>query len=67
MQELGPDNAVWDDGEWISWDEINQQIQYQEWRAKTPTPIYRWFQSSKTRSGILIIVDGVEHRDAIVP
>jgi hypothetical protein len=25
---LGPDNAIWDDGEWVSWDEINQQIQY---------------------------------------
>lgn len=36
MQELGPDNAIWDDGEWISWDEINEQIQYQEWRAKYP-------------------------------
>lgn len=36
MQHLGPDNAIWDDGEWISWDEINQQIQYKEWRAKYP-------------------------------
>lgn len=33
---LGSDNAIWDDGEWISWDEINQQIQYKEWRAKYP-------------------------------
>jgi len=33
---LGPDNAIWDDGEWISWDEINQQIQYKEWGAKYP-------------------------------
>ena len=33
---LGPDNAIWDDGEWISWDEINEQIQYKEWRAKYP-------------------------------
>jgi hypothetical protein len=33
---LGPDNALWDDGEWISWDEINQQIQYKEWGAKYP-------------------------------
>ncbi len=30
------DNAIWDDGEWVSWDEINQQIQYKEWRAKYP-------------------------------
>ena len=34
--ELGPDNAIWDDGEWISWDEINQQIEYKEWRARYP-------------------------------
>lgn len=33
---LGPDNAIWDDGEWVSWDEINQQIQYKEWGAKNP-------------------------------
>lgn len=33
---LGPDNAIWDDGEWISWHEINQQIQYKEWGAKYP-------------------------------
>ena len=35
-EHLGPDNAIWDDGEWISWDEINQQIQYKEWRARYP-------------------------------
>ena len=34
--ELGPDNAIWDDGEWISWDWINEQIQYREWRARYP-------------------------------
>lgn len=33
---LGPNNAIWDDGEWNSWDEINQQIQYKEWGAKYP-------------------------------
>ena len=33
---LGPDNAFWDDGEWVSWDDINQQIQYKEWGAKYP-------------------------------
>jgi hypothetical protein len=33
---LGPDNVIWDDGEWVSWDEINQQIQYKEWRVKYP-------------------------------
>lgn len=31
---LGPENAIWDDGEWIGWDEINAQIQHKEWRAK---------------------------------
>ena len=33
---LGPDNAIWDDGEWTSGDEINEQIQYKEWRARYP-------------------------------
>jgi len=33
---LGPDNAIWDDGEWVSWDEINRQLQYKEWGAKNP-------------------------------
>ncbi len=36
MTVLGPDNAIWDDGEWISWDEIDEQIQYKEWRARYP-------------------------------
>lgn len=29
-------NAFWDDGEWVTWDEIDQQIQYKEWRARYP-------------------------------
>lgn len=33
---LGSENAVWDDGEWVSWDEINQQIEYKEWRVRYP-------------------------------
>lgn len=33
---LGPDNAIWDDGEWVSWDDINQQLEYKEWGAKYP-------------------------------
>lgn len=33
---LGPENAIWDDGEWVSWNEINRQIQYKEWGAKYP-------------------------------
>ena len=37
MKELADhDRAFWDDGEWVSWDEINQQIEYKEWRAKYP-------------------------------
>ena len=29
-------NAIYEDGEWITWDEINEQIQYKEWRASYP-------------------------------
>ncbi|UUR08131.1 hypothetical protein [Sphingomonas glaciei] len=29
-------NAFWDDGEWITWDDINEQIQYKEWRPRYP-------------------------------
>jgi len=31
---LGPHNAVWDDGEWISWDEINEHIANQDKKEK---------------------------------
>lgn len=30
------DDAIWDDGEWVSWEDINEQIQYKEWRARYP-------------------------------
>lgn len=33
---LGVDNAIWDDGEWVSWGDIELQIQYKEWGAKYP-------------------------------
>jgi hypothetical protein len=33
---MNSDNAIWDDGEWITWDQINEQIQYKEWRARYP-------------------------------
>lgn len=33
--EFGPDNAFWD-GEWVSWDQIDEQIQHKEWRARFP-------------------------------
>ena len=29
-------DGIWDDGEWISWDEISEQLQYKEWGAKYP-------------------------------
>lgn len=35
-QQLGPDNAIWDDGEWISWDWINEQLEEQELRERYP-------------------------------
>lgn len=31
-----PDNAIWDDGEWVSLDEIDEQIEYKEWRGRYP-------------------------------
>jgi hypothetical protein len=37
MQEnLGPHNAIWDDGEWISWDSINSHLERAELRARWP-------------------------------
>jgi len=33
---LGSENAIWDDGEWVGWFEIEQQIRYKEWGAKYP-------------------------------
>lgn len=27
MENLGPHNAIWDNGEWISWDYINDQLE----------------------------------------
>jgi hypothetical protein len=36
MWMLRPENAIWDDGEWVSWYEINQQVKHQEWRVKYP-------------------------------
>ena len=33
---VGPDDAIWDDGEWVSWTDINPQLQYKEWGAKYP-------------------------------
>lgn len=33
------DRAFYDDGEWVTWTEINQQLQYKEWGAKYPNAI----------------------------
>lgn len=33
---LGPDDAIWDDGEWISWDEINSHLDRLEFQARFP-------------------------------
>lgn len=30
------DRAFYDDGEWITWSEINEQLLYKEWQAKYP-------------------------------
>ena len=27
---LHPGNAIWDDGEWVSWDEINRHIHHSD-------------------------------------
>ncbi len=34
--ELGPHNAIWDDGEWIGWDWINSQLAEAEMRDRFP-------------------------------
>lgn len=33
---LDAGNAIRDDGEWVSWADINRQIQYKEWGVKYP-------------------------------
>ena len=33
---LDQDNAIWDDGEWISWDEINSHLDRLEFQARFP-------------------------------
>lgn len=33
------DGAFYDDGEWVSWSDVEEQLQYQEWRAKYPNAI----------------------------
>ena len=37
MKDVDPlDHGIFDDGEWLSWDEIDRQIRYKEWGAKYP-------------------------------
>ncbi|MDI5930216.1 hypothetical protein [Rhizobium leguminosarum] len=31
--------AFYDDGEWVSWSDVEEQLQCQEWRAKYPNAI----------------------------
>jgi hypothetical protein len=33
---LGPENAIWDDGEWVSWAEINSHLWQLEMRERYP-------------------------------
>lgn len=33
---LNADNAIWDDGEWISWNSINSELESAELRARYP-------------------------------
>ena len=35
-EPLGPDNAIWDDGEWISWRSINSHLERLELQARYP-------------------------------
>lgn len=27
-------DGIWDDGEWVGWDKISEQLEYKEWGAK---------------------------------
>ena len=37
MNEINwDDRAFYDDGEWVTWSEIDQQFRYKEWQAKYP-------------------------------
>jgi len=40
MEEIDwSDRAFYDDGEWITWSEIDEQLRYKEWGAKYPNAI----------------------------
>ena len=37
MEEIDwADRAFYDDGEWVTWSEIDEQLRYKEWGAKYP-------------------------------
>ncbi|MGX9993626.1 hypothetical protein ACS4RR_031670 (plasmid) [Rhizobium sp. Z1P35] len=33
------DRAFYDDGEWVSWSDVEEQLRYHEWRAKYPNAV----------------------------
>ena len=40
MEEIDwSDRAFYDDGEWVTWSEIDEQLRYKEWGAKYPNAI----------------------------
>lgn len=39
MEDDISDRAFYDDGEWVSWSDVEEQLRYQEWRAKYPNAI----------------------------
>lgn len=40
MEEIDwSDRAFYDDGEWVTWSEIDEQLRYREWGAKYPNAI----------------------------
>lgn len=39
MEDDIRDRAFYDDGEWVSWSDVEEQLRYQEWRSKYPNAI----------------------------
>ena len=40
MEEIDwADRAFYDDGEWVTWSEIDEQLRFKEWGAKYPNAI----------------------------
>ncbi|TNE40681.1 MAG: hypothetical protein EP347_03165 [Alphaproteobacteria bacterium] len=38
------EDSIWDDGEWVNWSDIHDQIQHHEWKAKHPNGDYSLVQ-----------------------